>query len=230
VSNFFAEVHGRIRSGPDKGWMSFTGRQLNTFGDTPQRLFYMDATMFGLPVTVLHVFDARAATMRGKVLSLVPILDGKGPEMNRGETVTLFNDMVVLAPAALIDAPVRWTEMSATRVRATYTRWGESVTADLVFNQAGDLVDFVSQDRSRASTDGTSFTVLPWNTPISAHTNLHGHRVAVRGSAMWDAPAPEGHFTYIEFSVDDLAYNVATPKIPPVTGDTKTAAHLGSVP
>jgi hypothetical protein len=213
VSNFFAEVHGRIRSGPDKDWMSFSGRQFNTYGDTPQRLFYMDATMYGLPVTVFHVFAARAATMRGKVLSLVPILDAKGPEMNRSETVTLFNDMVVFAPAALIDAPVRWTGVSDTRVRATYTRAGESVTADLVFNSAGDLVDFVSHDRSRASTDGTSFTVLPWNTPISEYGNLHGRRVAVRGEAMWDAPGPEGHFSYIEFSVDDLADNVSTPAI-----------------
>jgi hypothetical protein len=229
VSNVFAEVHGRIRSGPGKGWMSFTGRQLNTYGDTPQRLFYMEATMFGLPVTVFHVFDTGAATMRGKVLSLIPILDAKGPEMNRSETVTLFNDMVVFAPATLINAPVRWTAVSATQVRATYTRSGESVTADLVFNSAGDLVDFISHDRSRASTDGTSFTVLPWNTPISEYGYLRGQRVAVHGSAMWDAPAPEGHFSYIEFNVDNLAYNVARPEIPRVTGDTETAAHLGGV-
>ena len=85
VTRFYAEIHGRIRGGPDKPWMEFTGRQLNTYGETPQRLFSIDATMFGLPVTVFHAFDAEAATMRGKVLSLVPILDAKGPEMNRSE-------------------------------------------------------------------------------------------------------------------------------------------------
>ena len=212
--NFFAEIHGRIRGGPDKPWMTFTGRQLNTYGKTPQRLFYIDATMFGLPVTVFHVFDAHAASMRGKVVSLVPILDARGPEMDRSETVTLFNDMVVFAPAALLDAEVRWTELSPTRVRAAYSRAGETITADLVFDEAGDLVDFVSQDRSRASADGTSFTTLPWNTPITRHGTRRGHRVAVEGAAMWDAADPEGHFSYIEFRVDDLAFNVSEPAIP----------------
>jgi hypothetical protein len=214
VSSFFAEVHGRIRSGPDKPWMPFSGRQLNTYGVRPQRLFYLDATRCGLPVTVFHVFDSDAATMRGKVVSLIPILDAKGPEMDRSETVTLFNDMVVLAPGALVDAAVRWTELSPTSVRAIYTRSGESVTADLFFDPDGDLVDFVSHDRSRASTDGTSFTLLPWNTPITRYAALHGNRLAVAGTAMWAAPAPEGHFTYIEFTVDDLAYNVTAPEIP----------------
>ena len=228
LSNFFAEVHGRIRSGPDKPWMTFTGRQLNTYGDIPQRLFYLEATMSGLPVTVFHVFNDQGATMRGKVVSLVPILDAKGPEMDRGETVTLFNDLVVFAPAALVDAPVQWTELRPTRVRATYTRADQTVTADLFFDATGDLVDFISHDRSRASSDGTSFTRLPWNTPITGYTSLHGHRVAVQGTAMWDAPAPEGHFSYIEFTVDDLAYNVTTPAIPTGTGDTSAAVSLDS--
>jgi hypothetical protein len=232
-SSFFAEVHCRIRSGPAKPWMTFTGRQLNTYGETPQRLFYLDATMFGLPVTVFHVFDEDAAAMRGKVLSLIPILDAKGPEMDRSETVTLFNDMVVFAPAALVDAPVRWTEVSASRIRGTYTRAGEAVTADLIFDSSGDLVDFVSHDRSRASNDGTSFTLLPWNTPITDYGNLHGHRVATEGTAQWDAPAPEGHFAYIEFSLDDLAYNVTAPAIPTGTGHTghsESSADLAGAP
>jgi hypothetical protein len=231
VSNFFAEVHGRIRGGPDKPWMTFTARQLNTYGRTPQRLFYLEATMFGLPVTVFHVFDADAATMRGKVVSLFSILDAKGPQMNRSESVTLFNDMVVFAPAALVDATVRWTELSPARVQAAYTRADETVTADLVFDAAGDLVDFVSQDRSRASDDGTSFTVLPWNTPITDYVNLNGHRVAVHGTAWWDAAPPEGHFSYIEFTVDDLAYNVTAPAIPtgrPGTGHTAAPAPAAS--
>jgi hypothetical protein len=166
--------------------------------------------------------------MRGKVMSLIPILDAKGPEMDRSETVTLFNDMVVFAPGALVDAPVRWTELGPTSVRASYTRAGETVTADLFFDPAGDLVDFVSQDRSRASSDGRSFTVLPWNTPITGYAELHGHRVAVEGTARWDASAPEGHFAYIEFTVDDLAFNVMTPALPAGAGRSGTTAGLGS--
>ena len=74
-------------------------------------------------------------------------------------------------------------------------------------------MDFISHDRSRASADGTSFARQAWNTPLTHYRSLHGRRVAVEGMAMWDAPEPEGHFDYIDFYVDDLAYNVTTPTI-----------------
>jgi len=106
VTSVDASVHGRIRSGPDQAWMPFTGRQVNTYGPHPQRAFIMDATRSGLPITVLHQFIDTTATMRAKALSLVPVVDAAGPEMNRGETVTVFNDLVVLAPGAIADAPV----------------------------------------------------------------------------------------------------------------------------
>lgn len=231
IRDFYAELHGRIRSGPSEPWMTFTGRQLNTYGDTAQRLFYLDATMHGLPVTVFHVFDDQGASMRGKVLSLVPILDAAGPEMDRGETVTLLNDLVLFAPGALVDAPVQWRQLDSRRVRGTYSRGDQTVVADLVFGRDGDLVDFISHDRSRASTDGSSFTRLPWNTPVTRYRKLGGRRAAVEGKGMWDAPAPEGHFSYIELYVDDVAYNVTAPDIPsrasraPMDGTDHTASR-----
>jgi hypothetical protein len=214
VGNVYAEVHGRIRSGPDQPWMRFTGRQLNTYGVVPQRFFHLDATMHGLPVSVLHVFDDRGATMRGRLLSVIPVVDAAGPEMDRSETVTIFNDLVVLAPAALVDAPVQWTQLGPSRVRARYTRAGQSITAELVFGPTGDLVDFVSDDRSRASADGSTFTRLPWSTPLTRYADVRGRRLAVAGTATWDAAAPEGRFAYIDLRVDDLACNVTTTDLP----------------
>lgn len=206
VTGFSATIHGRIRSAPDSPWMSFTGKQLDVFGPEPVRLFWMDATKAGIPVTVFHVYDDGSATMRGKLLATVPILDASGPKMDQGETVTLLNDLVVFAPAALVDARVTWEPVGPDRVRATYTVGMQSVTAELVFDEEGDLVDFVSDDRSRASGDGSSFTPLRWSTPLSERRVVAGRRTAVAGEGVWWAPEPEGTFSYIEFFVDDLKW------------------------
>jgi hypothetical protein len=107
VAGLYADFHGRIRSGPDAAWMPFTGKQVNTFGASPRRLFIMDATRSGLPVTVLHAYGDATATMRAKALSPVTVVDAAGAEMDRGETVTVFNDLVVLAPGAIVDSPDR---------------------------------------------------------------------------------------------------------------------------
>jgi hypothetical protein len=219
VSSFFATIHGRIRSGPDSAWMPFTGRQLNTYGPMPRRLFHIDAQLKGLPTTVLHVFDEHGATMRGKVLSLVPVVDAAGPVMDRSETVTLFNDMVLLAPGALVDAPVRWRVLGPDRVRAQYTRADQTVTAELVFGADGELVDFVSDDRSRASQDGESFTRLRWHTPVDGYGQIRGRRVVTAGDGKWYADPPEGHFSYVEFHVDDIAYDVRASELPEAGSD-----------
>lgn len=207
VTSFCAAFHGRIRSSPTAHWMPFTRRQLNTYRAHPQRLFIMDATRSGLPVTVLHVFGDATATMRAKALSLVTVVDAAGAEMDRGETVTVFNDLVVLAPGAIIGAPVRWTAVDARHVRGVFTDGAQSVSAVLTFDANHDLVDFVSEDRLRASPDGRSFTRQRWSTPLSGHEEAGGHRVLTAGEGRWHPPSPEGEFTYLELHLDTISYN-----------------------
>ncbi len=207
VVSFRATFHGRIRSGPDEAWMSFTGQQVNTYGSRPKRFFLMDATRSGLPVTVLHVFADATATMRVKLLSLFTMVDASGPEMDRGETVTVFNDLVVMAPGAIVDAPVTWTAVNDLHVRGRFTDGDQTVTAVLTFDADHDLVDFVSDDRARASADGKAFTAQRWSTPLTDQHDVDGHRLFGMGNGVWEPSQPADRFTYLEFHLDAITYN-----------------------
>jgi hypothetical protein len=167
----------------------------------------MDAELFGLPVEVLHVFTGGAATMRVRALSLFTMVDASGPEMDRGETVTVFNDLCILAPGALVDAPVAWEALDGHHVRGTYTDGANAVTAELTFNDEHELVDFVSDDRSAVSADGTTFTPQQWSTPISGYHELGPWHLGTIGEGRWHTP--DGEFAYIEFRLDDITYNAA---------------------
>jgi uncharacterized membrane protein YphA (DoxX/SURF4 family) len=213
VHGFLPDIHGRIRSGPDDPWMDFRGHQVNTYGERPRRLFAIDATMKGIPATVVHDYGDGHATMRGKALGLVPVVGASGAVMVHGETVTVLNDLVFFAPGALPFAPVEWQVLDERRVRATMRAYGEEVSATLVFDAAGDLVDFVSDDRSRAGDHG-SFEPMRWSTPIDHYREVRGHHVATSGEGVWHAPAPDGTYSYIEFAIDDLRYDV-TPELVP---------------
>ena len=214
VATFRATIHGRIRSGPGKPWMSFVGEQVNAFGPHPVRLFHIRASMAGLPVDVLHVYDDGVATMRAKVCSLLPILNAAGSNMDRAETVTLFNDLCVLAPAALVDAPVTWEVLDRHHVRGTSTYGQHTVSAVLVLDDNHDLVDFISDDRLRAAPDGRHFMRQRWSTPVLAHRGFGPWRVGAQGEGRWHAPEPEGEFTYVDFHLDAIAYNTgARPQV-----------------
>lgn len=208
VTSLHAHVSGRIRSGAASRWMTFHGEQVNTFGPNPSRIFFIDATMLGLPIDVLHTFIGSSARMRVRAGSLLRVVDASGPEMDQGETVTVFNDLCVLAPSALIDASIRWQPIDSHQVHGEFTRGDQTVTAVLTFDDAHDLIDFTSDDRLRASSDGRHFVPQRWSTPLGAHRSFGPIRISAAGDGRWDAPPPEGEFTYIEFHVDQIAYNV----------------------
>jgi hypothetical protein len=210
VTSLRAHLHGRIRASANSTWMSFTGEQVNTYGTGSCRLFSMDARLHGVPVDVLHVFVGDAATMRVRAASLLPMVDAAGPEMDRAETVTFFNDLCVLAPAALVDAEVTWTVLGPHRVHADFTRGRQTIGADLVFDEHDELVDFVSDDRLAGSSNGRTFTPRRWSTPLTDYRTVGGRRLATHGDARWGGPDPQESFTYLELTIEDIAYNVAS--------------------
>ena len=207
VQAFRAQFHGRIRGGPTKPWMTFTGEQVNTYGLQPSRILLMDAELFGVPIEVLHAFATSTATMRVKACSLIPMVDAKGPEMDRAETVTIFNDLCILAPAALVDAPVTWQLIDDHHVRGTYTCGANAVTAELTFNDSHELVDFVSDDRTAVSSDGSTFTPQRWSTPMSGYHDVGPRRIGTIGQGHWHPP--DGEFAYLEYELDQIIYNPA---------------------
>ena len=80
--------------------------------------------------------------MRVKAAGLVSVVDVSGNEMDQGETVTMFNDMCVMAPATLIDPSIVWEPVDASTARATFTNAGHAIRAELSFNEAGELTNF----------------------------------------------------------------------------------------
>jgi hypothetical protein len=211
VRTLQAAVHGRIRSAPGNAWMPFTGEQVNSFGASPCRMFHITARMSGLPVDVLHVFSDQRASMRGRAGYLIPVLDATGPDLDRAETVTLFNDLCVLAPAALANAPISWQPIDARHTRGSFTLGRHIVTAELVFDHQHDLIDFVSDDRLRAEPGGHGFTRQRWSTPLDGYRTFGPRRLATGGEGRWHAPQPEGEFAYLEYRLDDIRYNPPAP-------------------
>lgn len=144
--------------------------------------------------------------MQVKIAGAIPMVDARGDEMDRSETVTLFNDICLLAPGTLLDPGIAWEPVDARTVRARFTHGAHTISATLLFGDAGLLTNFVSDDRSRASPDGKVFTRLRFSTPVRDYRNFGSVRLAAHGDARW--LLPEGEFTYGEFDLQEVAYNV----------------------
>lgn len=208
VRNFFARMHGRFRASADSPWMPFAAEQYDAFECCrgASRFFYMTASRLMVPMQAYHRFTDGAATMRVKVAAAITVVSQSGADMTRAETVTLFNDLCMMAPAALVDAPVVWEQVAADRVTAAYTNAGTTIRAELVFDASGHLIDFVSDDRLKASEDGSTLLPSRWSTPLRGQKTFRGVQLAAGGDARWHGE--NGSWAYIELEFDDIAYNV----------------------
>jgi hypothetical protein len=133
------------------------------------------------------------------------MVDKNGAILTRAETVTLMNDIVVMAPAAVLDLPFTWETIGERSLLATFTNAGNTVSASLTFDTAGDLVGFLSNDRTQEDAQGSRN--VPWSTPISGYREVDGIRVGALGDANWVEAS--GEWTYGKFEIRSIAYNVA---------------------
>jgi hypothetical protein len=190
---------GKMR---DKGkdYFPFTSEQYNFF-DEPTRLFFMKGKMFGLTVPGYHRYSDAKAMMDIRLFGLFPIVQQSGEMMDKAETVTLFNDMCLMAPATLIDQRIQWRESDRNSAQATFTNRGITITATLYFNEQGQLINFKSDDRTAIA----DMKQYPFSTPISDYQNLNGINIMSCGEAVWGYP--DGNFTYGKFRLKEIKYN-----------------------
>jgi hypothetical protein len=175
------------------------------FYENYSRLFLMKAGKMGIPFRALHFYKNEQATFQVKVAELFKVVDIKGEELTKAETVTLLNDLCIFAPGSLTDSRLTWTELSALSAKVTLTNGKYIVSAVLYFNEAGGLINFVSDDRSALQDDG-SMKQVRWSTPVSDYKEFEGRKIPTVGKTIWHYP--EGDFTYGIFTLKSIKYNV----------------------
>lgn len=202
VNNVKITFNGQMR-GKGKDWFVLHSSQYNFF-DIPTRLFYMNGRIKGLTVPGYHCYKNGNARMLIKLFGLFPVVNVKDGDLNQAETVTIFNDMCMMVPASLIDSRIQWEENDSLSSRAIFTCNGISISAMLLFNETGQLVNFISDDRYAIS--GKLFEKFRFSTPASDYQNINGINICTHGETIWHYP--EGEFVYGKFDLVSIDYNV----------------------
>jgi len=105
----------------------------------------------------------------------------------------------------LTDSRLTWTELDTLSAKVTLTNGKYIVSADLHFNKAGELINFVSDDRSALQDDGTMKQVR-WSTPVSEYKEFDGRKTPTIGKTIWHYT--EGDFIYGVFTLKSIKFNV----------------------
>jgi hypothetical protein len=194
---------GKIRMKPDAKWMPFEAEQYYT---TDNPAFIWKANVTFAPLLWISGKDSFAegkGNMLIKVLSLIKVVDGSGPELDQGALCRYLNEMMWF-PNAYLNDYVKWEPMDANSARATMTVKGVTASALLKFSDEGKLVDFVAQ---RFMSSGDKYVKELWSTPVEDYKEFNNIVLPAKGRAVWILKT--GDFCYIELELVDIEYNVA---------------------
>lgn len=206
--SFRLSFAGRFKTSEAAPWRACEVWQYNT-APTVTRTFLMCIRFGGLPVIGRDTYRDGRGHMIGKVMDLVPVIDGSGPEFDVGELVTYLNDIVLIAPSMLLMTSVSFEEVDGRSFDVSLADHGRTVKARVFVDEEGAPVDFETTDRFLADfRDPKRLTRTRWSTPMEGFQLVEGRRLPRKGLAVWKRP--EGDFPYADFTLvpESVAFNV----------------------
>ncbi|MGA2504611.1 MAG: DUF6544 family protein [Anaerolineales bacterium] len=194
---------GLMRTTPTQPWMPVEAVQFTTLAGPLTRTWYARIKMG--PFALLKGYDCYdngAGTMLIRLLSMFPVVNARGPEVDLSALIIFINDMVMW-PTAFLSDYIHWEPVNAMAARARVNLFGKQFSAVCRFNETGELVDFITEERYRSL--GKDFRQDRWSTPLRSYRETNGLRIPTEGEAIWHLP--EGEFPYIQVSIGEVLYD-----------------------
>lgn len=204
--SYRVRFRGEFRLRPDKPWLPCEAWQY-TSAVEPARIYVMRIDMNPvLPMFGSDTYLRGRGRMLGKVLGLVTVADGTGPEFDIGELSTYLNDAVLLAPSSLLVPAVEWGVVDDRSFDVTIHDAGLTSRARVWLDADDQVVDFRTEDRYAALPGGV--VRAPWSTPLTPWTDADGRAFPDAGRAVWHLDDGDYEYARGAFLPETLVRNI----------------------
>jgi len=168
----------------------------------PQRLAYIDSSLYGIPFEGLDSFLGGKGSMEGRIAKFIDLFDQRGEDMDRASLVTFLAE-ALFVPSAALEPYIHWEAMDDTHAKATIEAYGLSCSGIFTFSEEGEMQSFTTDDRMATGMDGKKEQVR-W-TAILADYRLQGDLLLPSTlQAVWNYP--EGDLLYFDAKDVSIEY------------------------
>lgn len=184
-----------------RGWFPFTADQYFT---TSPPAFVWRVNMQMFPLASVHGRDRYAdgaGSMQMKILSLVPVVDKDGGGLDQGALLRYLGETIWF-PSGALSRFITWDEIDSGSAEATMNYGGTVASAVFSIDAEGRPAR-IEADRYNDSRGRN----LPWTAESTEYGSFGGINMPVAGTGSWQLE--EGEFTYIDWRVTDVQFNVA---------------------
>jgi hypothetical protein len=194
---------GAMRTTPGGSWMPVEAEQWFTV-DRPGLFWVADVKAApGIHLAGRDKYEHGRGHMLIKALSLFPVADAKGKEIDQGTMLRYMAEMAWF-PSSALSPYLHWEQIDSARAKATMTYEGVTASGVFTFKPNGDMESFEAQryyDRKGGPTLETWFIQ---NEP-DGYREFEGIRIGARSSVTWKLK--DGDFTWFTLEVTDFATN-----------------------
>lgn len=192
---------GLMRTKEDGPWMSAEAEQYFTV-DEPGFIWKAKVKMAPLLYfTGRDRYSEGKGTMNIKLLSLIPVVNSKGKEIDQGTLLRYLAEMQWFPTAALSNY-IKWEEIDAHSARATMSYKGVTASGIFTFSEQGKLIKFVAK-RYR-ETNG-KYELTDWGGATKEYRDFDGIRIPNKGDVIWKLKT--GDFDWYQWEITEVEYN-----------------------
>jgi hypothetical protein len=191
---------GELRTGEKRGWAPFRADQYFSL-DPPG--FVWRVRMRFAPLVCVTGRDRWVdgdASMRMRLLGLVPVVNASGPDLAQGAMLRWLGE-IIWFPQAARSPRIAWEAVDDESARATLTAGGQSASETFVFDGEGRPVEL----RADRFNDARK-AILPWVNRNEEFGELAGVRAPTTGEALWRYET--GESPYIRWRITRLDLDV----------------------
>lgn len=190
---------GELRTAAEGPWMPFTSEQAYAM-EPPGFVWLARAEL--APFVHLVARDAFVdgrGHMLVRLLGLVTVADGRGPEIDQGAALRYWGEILAF-PERALDPRVRWEPLDERRARMTIQREGPALVAEVEFDEDGLPATFTA-DRYREV--GGEAAPVRWSGRLREWRELDGRPFPTRWEAIWHLP--EGDLSVVRMEILSVA-------------------------
>lgn len=169
----------------------------------PNRLAFIDSSMFGIPFQGYDYYEAGKGGMKGVIAKSITLFDQTGEDMDKACLVTFMAESL-FAPTMLLQDYFTFEELNDYQVKATISFDGQTASGIFSFNENYEYTSFTTNDRAVANGDGT-MEYVPWTAKCSDYYEAeNGIKYPATFCAIWNYP--ENDFVYFDGKISFVGY------------------------
>lgn len=192
---------GIMKTKPDGPWMPVEAEQYFAI-DKPGFIWKAKVKLAPLVYfTGKDKYYEGKGKMLIKVLSLFPVVNSQGKEIDQGTLLRYLAEMPWFPTAALSEY-IKWEEIDSRSARATMSYKGVTASGVFRFNEQWDLIDFTA--RRYMETNG-KFVLEDWAGLTTEYQEFNGIRISSKTNVIWKLKT--GDFNWFKCEITDIEYN-----------------------